>query len=899
MMTRTTMHPFKILAAVGVAFVMWGLVLAYASSPAWAAEITVNTTADEQNSDGDCSLREAITAANTDAAVDGCAAATGEDTIVFDLGSSATITLDSLLGQLPTITDADGLTIDGSGAQITVSGGDQVRVLSVSGGAQLDLENLTVSGGRNVTDDFGGGLYNEGGTLNVTDSTFSGNNSDLGGGIYNNSGKLTVTGSTFSGNGAQVGGGIFNGNTPGGATVINSTFSGNFASNSGGAISNQLGGSSMDVTGSTFSGNSSGLFGGAIFGGPITGTTFRNSVFANNPSGRGGSCFVDTSFGARITDGGYNMEDGTSCGFSTANNSQPSTNPLLGPLQDNGGPTQTHALRKGSPALDQGNSFETTTDQRGESRPHDFADIDNASDGDGSDIGAFEAQVPPNDVPTVEGDSYSTNEETTLTEAAPGVLTNDDDADGDPLTADLVDNVKNGTLTLNPDGSFTYTPNANFNGTDTFTYKANDGTADSDVATVSITVTPVNDAPEAKDDPVTTAEDTPTNIAVLSNDSDVDGDTLSITGVTNPAHGTAVVDNGKINYTPAQDYNGPDSLTYKASDGNGGEDTATVSISVTPVNDKPVAINDSATVNEGGNVGGDVLSNDNDVDDDALAAVLVRGPANGTLTLNPDGTFSYTHNGSETTSDSFTYKASDGTLASNVATVSINVSAVNEVPTVEVAAGGECGTNDRSGQINLTLNDPDGQRQTQSLTLSATSNNPTLVPASNVTFGGSGPRRTMSLSAADGESGTANIRITVSDASLKSTKVVSVKVGTNKADAINGTARADMLFGLDGVDALNGLEGNDLLCGGKGVDALNGTNGDDTLFGGSGNDVLKGGSGADHLFGGSGNDGLYGDNGADRLGGGAGADSFSGGAGEDVATDFDTGEGDTRDASIP
>ena len=294
-----------------------------------------------------------------------------------------------------------------------------------------------------------------------------------------------------------------------------------------------------------------------------------------------------------------------------------------------------------------------------------------------------------------------------------------------------------------------------------------------------------------------------------------------------------------------------------------------------------------------------MLSNDTDPDSDTLKAVRVSGPSHGTLVLKADGSFSYTPNANYNGSDCFTYKASDGTLDSNVATVSINVSAVNEVPTVEVAAGGECGTDDRSGQINLTLNDPDGQRQTQSLTLSATSNNPTLVPASNVTFGGSGPRRTMSLRTADGESGTANIRITVSDASLKSTKVVTVKVGTNKADAINGTARADMLFGLDGVDALNGLEGNDLLCGGKGVDALNGTNGDDTLFGGPGNDVLRGGIGEDYLFGGSGNDGLYGDNGADVLSGGSGTDRFSGGLGNDVATDFDRGEGDTKDSTIP
>ena len=219
----------------------------------------------------------------------------------------------------------------------------------------------------------------------------------------------------------------------------------------------------------------------------------------------------------------------------------------------------------------------------------------------------------------------------------------------------------------------------------------------------------------------------------------------------------------------------------------------------------------------------------------------------------------------------------------------------NAAPRVTVAAGGSCGADHRSGTVKLRVSDVDDPASV----LSATSSNRTLLPEANISFGGTGANRTMTLRPLDGKSGTALVRITVDDGSLTSTRVLTVKVGTDGVDAINGTSRADVLFGLDAVDALNGLGGNDLLCGGKGVDALNGTNGDDTLFGGPGKDVLRGGIGEDYLFGGSGNDGLYGDNGADTLGGGAGADSFSGGAGEDVATDFDAGEGDTKDASIP
>jgi len=221
----------------------------------------------------------------------------------------------------------------------------------------------------------------------------------------------------------------------------------------------------------------------------------------------------------------------------------------------------------------------------------------------------------------------------------------------------------------------------------------------------------------------------------------------------------------------------------------------------------------------------------------------------------------------------------------------------NAAPGVTVAQGGSCGTDQRSGTLRLRVSDVDDP--SSGLSLSATSSNRVLLPRANISFGGTGGNRTMTLRPLDGKSGTAFVRITVGDGSLTSTRILTVKVGTNAVDAINGTSRADVLFGLDAGDALNGLGGNDLLCAGKGMDALNGGNGNDTLFGGPGKDTITGGSGDDGLFGGGGDDLLSGDNGADTLGGGAGPDSFSGGAGEDVATDFHAGEGDTKDASIP
>ena len=153
--------------------------------------------------------------------------------------------------------------------------------------------------------------------------------------------------------------------------------------------------------------------------------------------------------------------------------------------------------------------------------------------------------------PVAVADSYAVDEDTTLTVPAPGVLVNDGDVDGDALTAILVSDPAHGTLTLNAEGAFTYTPAANFNGTDTFTYKANDGQLDSDPATVVLTINPVNDAPVAAEDNAIFTQDKSLIIAVLANDTDIDGDTLSIGSFTQPAHGNVTNNgNGTLTYVP-------------------------------------------------------------------------------------------------------------------------------------------------------------------------------------------------------------------------------------------------------------------------------------------------------------------------------------------------------------
>jgi VCBS repeat-containing protein len=193
----------------------------------------------------------------------------------------------------------------------------------------------------------------------------------------------------------------------------------------------------------------------------------------------------------------------------------------------------------------------------------------------------------------------------------------------------------------------------------------------------------------AGDDGFTIGEDGTLSGSVLGNDSATSGNALGATLVSGPAHGTLTFNtDGSFTYTPDADYNGPDSFTYRASDGTTTSPVARVDIGVTAVNDAPVAQNDSYSVAEDGSLtvpAAGLLGNDSDVDGDALTAQLVSGPAHGTLTVNPDGSFTYTPDADYNGADSFTYRASDGSTTSGVATVNIGVTAT----AVRLSFGGQ------------------------------------------------------------------------------------------------------------------------------------------------------------------------------------------------------------------
>ena len=273
---------------------------------------------------------------------------------------------------------------------------------------------------------------------------------------------------------------------------------------------------------------------------------------------------------------------------------------------------------------------------------------------------------------------------TTDEDAAVSFTLTGSDPDDDPITFQVASGPSNGTIsgTL---PNLIYSPNANFNGSDALSFLVNDGKIDSAPSTVSITVAAINDPPTAANDSVTTDEDTPiTVISVLANDGDVDGDTVILSDFTQPAHGTVGSNgDGTLSYTPGPDFNGTDSFTYTIGDGNFGTAEAVVTVTVNPVNDAPVAADQSPTVNEDEAL--EITLIGTDVDGDVLTYNVATDPAHGTLTGTTPNLV-YTPQTDYNGSDSFTFTVNDGQIDSTPATVSITIVAVNDTPTVTFTA---------------------------------------------------------------------------------------------------------------------------------------------------------------------------------------------------------------------
>ena len=295
-----------------------------------------------------------------------------------------------------------------------------------------------------------------------------------------------------------------------------------------------------------------------------------------------------------------------------------------------------------------------------------------ADGNDGSDAAIVEVTVTPVNVAPIAADDIATVDQDSSNNLI-NVLSNDVDADGDLLDI-VAASANNGTVSINAAGSISYTPNPDYNGADVISYTVSD--VEGETATANVTVTVVNAAPDAQDDAAIVEEDSITNtIEVLGNDSDREADQLTILSAAAEHGDVSINDDGSLSYSPETNYSGPETITYTIGDGQGGEDSAQVLITVTPSNDAPEAQNDVFSTIEDTPLTisvTDLLNNDEDIDGDNLN-VDVGPPANGTVDVNGDGTFTYTPSLNFVGEDSFVYTVSDSEGATDTATVFVNV----------------------------------------------------------------------------------------------------------------------------------------------------------------------------------------------------------------------------------
>jgi len=429
-------------------------------------------------------------------------------------------------------------------------------------------------------------------------------------------------------------------------------------------------------------------------------------------------------------------------------------------------------------------------------------------------LGAHSIVIGPNAAPDAADDAASLGEDTGP--ASVPVLANDSDPDGDVLVVTDVSDPVNGTASVS--GSHVaYLPDADFNGSDSFTYTVSDGRGGTATATVSVNIEPANDDPDPEDDAATATEDLPLTIDVLANDVDVDGDALFVTGAENGLTGSVTLtpDGKSAIYAPAPDFVGSDVFEYTVSDAQGGTEIGEVVVTVTGVNDAPIAVADAATVVQGGSVVVDVVANDSpgppDESAQPLTVASVGAAGHGLAEIAGAGSVRYTPAPGYVGSDSFTYVVSDGGLTAP-GTVSITVASAPAKP-----------------PCSLT---------------------PTIV----------------------GTTGDDVILGTPGD------DVIRARRGN---DVINGGGGNDVICGGPGADRITAGPGNDRIAAGSGGDTVSGGSGNDRVRGGTGTDAITTGTGDDVVAAGAGDDTVNAGDGRNALAGGPGADSLTAGAGDD------------------
>lgn len=459
-----------------------------------------------------------------------------------------------------------------------------------------------------------------------------------------------------------------------------------------------------------------------------------------------------------------------------------------------------------------------------------------------------------------------------------------------------------GQVTLNTSGSFSYTSALGYSGTDSFTYTLVDLDFQTTTATVYFNVTPTagaNDRPIAADDYFTGAEDTVITGSLLADngngpDTDPDGDVLSVRAQTIYSHAGGLVRlfvDGTFSYTPASGFSGGDWFDYTLLDPSGASDIGRVTLAINPVNDAPVAVDDTFSLSHDKSVSGNVLANnglgpDRDAEGDALSVLAgsFTTAAGGQVVLLADGSFVYQAASGYVGADHFDYTLSDPSGASDIGRV--NLTMVNNAPVASLdrfyLGFGSNGT----GNVLLTNgsgadSDPDGDALSVVAGQVTSSNGGALQISANGQF---------TFKPGELFFGTESFTYTLRD-SLGATATGTVQfvvappvggyMGSSLDDIWTGTDTANTALLGYGDDTADGLGGSDVIGGGYGDDTISGGLGNDRLYGQADKDYLAGAAGADQLFGGDGADIMSGGGGADRLLGGSGNDKLSGGAGAD------------------
>lgn len=329
-----------------------------------------------------------------------------------------------------------------------------------------------------------------------------------------------------------------------------------------------------------------------------------------------------------------------------------------------------------------------------------------------------------NDLPIAASDSVTTPEDTTK-----AVILQAEDDDNDPLTYTIIASPLHGTLS-GSGTNWTYTPHANYFGSDSFKFIANDGTGDSNLATISINVTSVNDAPVADNQNIAVIEDTAKSITLSA--TDVENHALTYTILTSPLHGTLSGSGAALTYTPDPDYTGPDSFTFRAKDASLNSAPATISLTVSPLNDTPIANDLSFSVKENESYTGSLPAVD--FDGDTLTYTIVGTPSQGTVTIinAQTGAFVYTPSSSRVNAgtDSFSFQVFDGTTYSNYGIVSVSITDVLNTP----VANNLSITTPQNTPIATTVSATDGDNDSLTYTTVSSPTNGILSFNPNGTF---------------------------------------------------------------------------------------------------------------------------------------------------------------------